>query len=72
HHACCTNPIGADSDPSTVLDGDFKVKGVDNLRVVDASSWPNVPGWFICTPTYMISEKAADVIIAKAQEESSQ
>ncbi|KAJ3736683.1 hypothetical protein DFJ43DRAFT_1220846 [Lentinula guzmanii] len=72
HHACCTNPMGVDSDPSTVLDGDFKVKGVDNLRVVDASSWPDVPGWFICTPTYMISEKAADVIIAKAQEGSTE
>ncbi|KAJ3843490.1 alcohol oxidase [Lentinula raphanica] len=64
HHACCTNPIGMDNDSSAVLDGDFKVKGVNNLRVVDASSWPNVPGWFICTPTYMISEKAADIIIA--------
>ncbi|KAJ3715076.1 GMC oxidoreductase-domain-containing protein [Lentinula raphanica] len=64
HHACCTNPIGMDNDSSAVLDGNFKVKGVNNLRVVDASSWPNVPGWFICTPTYMISEKAADIIIA--------
>ncbi|KIK68546.1 hypothetical protein GYMLUDRAFT_35990 [Collybiopsis luxurians FD-317 M1] len=66
HHACCTNPIGADNDTSAVLDGDFKVRGVNNLRVVDVSSWPNVPGWFICTPTYMISEKAADVILAAA------
>ncbi|KAJ7067384.1 hypothetical protein C8F01DRAFT_1051871 [Mycena amicta] len=64
HHACCTNPIGADDDPNAVLDGDFKVRGVDNLRVVDISSWPNVPGWFVTTPTYMISEKAADIIIA--------
>ncbi|KAJ3815181.1 alcohol oxidase [Lentinula aff. lateritia] len=69
HHACCTNAIGADSDPFAVLDGDFKVRGVNNLRVVDASSWPNVPGWFICTLSYMMSEKAADVIIAGAQDE---
>ncbi|KAJ3930929.1 MAG: hypothetical protein NXY57DRAFT_267621 [Lentinula lateritia] len=68
HHACCTNAIGADSDPFAVLDGDFKVRGVNNLRVVDASSWPNVPGWFICTLTYMMSEKAADVIISGAQD----
>ncbi|KAJ7472713.1 hypothetical protein FB451DRAFT_1367600 [Mycena latifolia] len=66
HHACCTNPIGADDDSSAVLDGDFKVRGVNNLRVVDMSSWPNVPGWFVTTPTYMISEKAADVVIAAA------
>ncbi|KAJ7679236.1 putative choline dehydrogenase [Mycena polygramma] len=83
HHACCTNPIGADngvsidltptftskhdaSDPNAVLDGNFKVRGAENLRVVDISSWPKVPGWFVTTPTYMISEKAADVIIAAA------
>ncbi|KAJ7844739.1 hypothetical protein B0H14DRAFT_2180520, partial [Mycena olivaceomarginata] len=63
--ACCTNPMGTDDDPNAVLDGNFKVRGVDNLRlrVVDISSWPNIPGWFVTTPTYMISEKAADVII---------
>ncbi|KAF9460957.1 glucose-methanol-choline oxidoreductase, partial [Collybia nuda] len=66
HHACCTNPIGPDDDANAVLDGDFRVRGVANLRVVDASSWPNVPGYFITTPTYMMSEKAADVIIAAA------
>ncbi|KAJ6620004.1 hypothetical protein B0H10DRAFT_1114433 [Mycena sp. CBHHK59/15] len=66
HHACCTNPMGPDDDPNAVLDGDFKVRGVENLRVVDISSWPRVPGWFVTTPTYMISEKAADVIIAAA------
>ncbi|KAJ7025768.1 hypothetical protein C8F04DRAFT_1238986 [Mycena alexandri] len=66
HHACCTNPIGTDDDPNAVLDGDFKVRGVENLRVVDISSWPKVPGWFVTTPTYMISEKAVDVIIAAA------
>ncbi|KAJ7340809.1 hypothetical protein DFH08DRAFT_1012999 [Mycena albidolilacea] len=64
HHACCTNPMGTDDDPNAVLDGNFKVRRVNNLRVVDISSWPNVPGWFVTTPTYMISEKAADVIIA--------
>ncbi|KAJ7767169.1 hypothetical protein B0H16DRAFT_1521096 [Mycena metata] len=66
HHACCTNPIGTDDDPNAVLDSDFKVRGIKNLRVVDISSWPKVPGWFVTTPTYMMSEKAADVIIAAA------
>ncbi|KAG6901729.1 hypothetical protein C0995_008697 [Termitomyces sp. Mi166 len=67
HHACCTNPIGPDNDPNAVLDGNFKVRGVKNLRVVDLSSWSNVPGFFPTTLTYMISEKAADVIIAAAR-----
>ncbi|KAJ7751949.1 hypothetical protein DFH07DRAFT_1032145 [Mycena maculata] len=67
HHACCTNAMGADDDPNAVLDGDFKVRGVEGLRVVDLSSWPKVPGWFVTTPTYMISEKAAEVIRMSAE-----
>ncbi|KAJ7132515.1 glucose-methanol-choline oxidoreductase, partial [Mycena epipterygia] len=67
HHACCTNPMGTDNDPNAVLDGNFKVRGVANLRVVDISSWPTIPGFFVATPTYMLSEKAADVIMAAAK-----
>ncbi|KAH1327650.1 hypothetical protein KXV58_004874 [Aspergillus fumigatus] len=66
HHACCTAAIGADEDPNAVLDSDFRVRGVDGLRVVDASVFPKIPGWYIALPIYMISEKAADVIIADA------
>ncbi|KAF2994252.1 hypothetical protein E8E13_001371 [Curvularia kusanoi] len=64
HHASCTAPIGADDDENAVLDGNFKVRGVDGLRVVDASSFPKIPGTYLALPTYMISEKAADVILA--------
>lgn len=66
HHASCTCAIGADDDPMAVLDSNFKVRGVDGLRVVDASVFPVIPGIFIAVPVYMISEKAADVIIASA------
>lgn len=66
HHASCTCPIGADSDPNAVLDSSFRVRGVNGLRVVDASVFPRIPGIFIAVPIYMISEKAADVIIASA------
>ncbi|KAF9268498.1 FAD-linked reductase [Marasmius fiardii PR-910] len=66
HHACCTNAMGTDDDVNAVLDGDFRVRGVNNLRVVDASSWPIVPGYFVTTPIYMMSEKAADVILGAA------
>ncbi|KAF7346957.1 Choline dehydrogenase [Mycena venus] len=58
HHGCCTNPIGTQDDPQAVLDGDFKVRGVQNLRVVDGSSWPESPGYFPTSPTYMIAEKS--------------
>jgi choline dehydrogenase len=42
------------------------VFGTKNLRVVDASVFPRIPGFFIVTPVYMISEKASDVIIEDA------
>ncbi|PHH87889.1 hypothetical protein CDD83_8280 [Cordyceps sp. RAO-2017] len=67
HHASCTCPMGADSDRSAPLDSKFRVRGVDNLRVVDASAFPRIPGYFIVTSVYMISEKAADVIHADSQ-----
>ena len=62
HHASCTCKIGADDDPMAVLDQDFRVRGAKNLRVVDASVFPRIPGLFILTSIYMISEKASDVI----------
>ncbi|KAF3935172.1 hypothetical protein ABW20_dc0108082 [Dactylellina cionopaga] len=66
HHASCTCPIGADSDPNAVLNSKFQVRGVNGLRVVDASVFPKIPGIFIAVPIYMMAEKAADVIHAAA------
>ncbi|KAI9677784.1 MAG: hypothetical protein M1822_008096 [Bathelium mastoideum] len=63
HHASCSCPIGADDDENAVLDSEFRVRGVDNLRVVDASVFPHIPGIFIQAPILMVSEKAADVIL---------
>ena len=63
HHASCTCPIGKDDDPSAVLNSDFIVRGTPNLRVVDASSFAKIPGFFIVSAIYMIGEKAADVIL---------
>jgi choline dehydrogenase len=63
HHASCTCPIGADGDSMAVLDSKFRVRGVDGLRVVDASVFPKIPGFYIAVPIYMVSEKAADVIL---------
>jgi len=66
HHASCTCKIGRDEDPMAVLDGRFRVRGTRNLRVVDASVFPRIPGYFIVTPTYMISEKASDAVLEDA------
>jgi choline dehydrogenase-like flavoprotein len=66
HHASCTCKIGKRDDPMAVLDGDFRVYGTQGLRVVDASVFPRIPGFFIVTSVYMVGEKAADVILAAA------
>lgn len=69
HHASCTCKIGRADDPSAVLDGQFRVRGVENLRVVDASVFPEIPGVFIVLPIQMMAEKAAIDIFEKEQVE---
>ncbi|KAF5024662.1 hypothetical protein F66182_3284 [Fusarium sp. NRRL 66182] len=64
HHTCGTAAIGADDDPLAVLDSNFRVRGVRNLRVVDASAWPVMPGELPTLPTLMLSEKATAAILA--------
>jgi choline dehydrogenase-like flavoprotein len=73
HHACGTCRMGADTwranvadlcDRSAVIDSRFRVHGVQGLRVVDASVFPYIPGYFIVTPIFMVAEKAADSLIA--------
>src|SRR5207244_10289882 len=72
HHACGTCRIGNDpwqmetsklKDANAVLDSRFRVHGVAGLRVVDASVFPKIPGYFILAPVFMISEKAADTLL---------
>jgi choline dehydrogenase-like flavoprotein len=72
HHACGTCRIGSDpwranvfdlKDREAVLDSKFRVHGVRGLRVVDASVFHTIPGYFISVPIYLVSEKAADTIL---------
>jgi choline dehydrogenase-like flavoprotein len=46
------------------------VRGVQGLRVVDASVFPRIPGFFIALPIYMISEKATDAILSDARRDT--
>lgn len=65
HHACGTcamMPVASNG----VVDSRFRVHGVNGLRVVDASVFPRIPGYFIVTAVYMIAEKAADDILQGA------
>lgn len=70
HHACGTCKIGRPEDKMAVLDSNFRVYGTQSLRVVDASVFPFIPGFFIVAPIYMVSEKASDVIIQDARDRS--
>jgi choline dehydrogenase len=63
HHACGTCAIGPRA-AGGVLGSDFRVHGTAGLRVVDASVFPRIPGYFIAAAVYMIAEKAADTILA--------
>ena len=67
HHASCSNPMGKPDDPNAVVDSKFRVIGTKGLRVVDASVFPRIPGFFIVTPVYMIAEKASEDIIHAAK-----
>jgi choline dehydrogenase len=65
HHASCSCPIGP-PEAGGVLDSAFRVHGTRALRVVDASAFPYIPGFFIVSAVYMIAEKAAEAILADA------
>ena len=67
HHASCTCKMGPATDDMAVVDSRFRVHGTQNLRVVDASVFPKIPGFFIVSSVYMISEKASDVIAEDAK-----
>lgn len=67
HHACGTCAMKPE-DAGGVVDSAFRVHGIGNLRVVDASIFPRIPGYFIVTSVYMIAEKAADVILGRGSE----
>jgi choline dehydrogenase-like flavoprotein len=60
HHPCGTCSMG--STPDTVLDPQMRVRGVEKLRVVDASAMPDLVSAHINACVLMMAEKASDII----------
>jgi choline dehydrogenase len=66
YHLIGTARMGPASDPTTVVDDQLRVHGMQGLRVADASIMPNMPSANTYATTMMIAEKAADMIRGRA------
>lgn len=65
YHPSCTCKMGSDDDPMAVLDDQCRVRGIKNLRVVDASAFPSITNGNLNAPTIMLAERVADMILNK-------
>lgn len=66
YHPTSSCRMGPDTDPMAVLDAQCRVRGVQGLRVVDASSLPKVTSGNTAAPVYMLAERIADVMRGRA------
>jgi len=64
-HPCGSARMGARNDASAVVDPECRVIGVDRLRVVDSSIFPQITNGNINAPSIMVGEKAADHILGR-------
>lgn len=62
YHPAATARMGSSGDPMAVLDPQLRVKGVDRLRVVDASAMPKLPAVNPNITVMAMAEKCADLI----------
>jgi choline dehydrogenase len=65
YHPCGTARMGQGDDADAVVDTACRVRGLEGVRIVDASVFPTVPYGNINAPTIMVAEKAADLILGK-------
>lgn len=61
-HPTSTVPMGGINDPHAVVDSHGRVRDIKNLRVIDASIWPDVPSVATGFPTMMLAERIASTM----------
>jgi choline dehydrogenase len=64
-HPIGTAKMGLPSDPMAVVDAELRVMGLERVRVVDASVMPTITSGNTNTPTIMIADKAAEMILGR-------
>jgi len=65
-HLMGTCRMAPDTDPTAVVDDQLRVRGMEGLRVVDASVMPTMPSANLNASVLMIAEKAADMILGRS------
>ena len=65
YHPSCTCAMGNPLESATVVDPACRVVGMEHLRVVDSSVFPNITNGNLNAPTIMLAERAADLILDK-------
>jgi len=64
-HVMGTCRMGPDSDPTAVVDHELRVRGLEGLRVIDASIMPAMLSANLNAATMMIGEKGADLVLGR-------